>query len=209
MKLIENQTLDQERALYGVQDVTLRNIRFDGPADGESALKECSDVVAENTFFNLRYPCWHDHYLTIRDSELTEACRASLWYCDHVEITGTKLHGIKALNLSNLRLLNTQKKKQTYTSSKRAVNRSNLDVKAITEVDLRGMTAIEAVMELESAIDSAIMMNMNQITIIHGKGTGVLRNEVHKYLKTCKYVKSYRLGVYGEGEAGVTIAELK
>ena len=112
------------------------------------------------------------------------------------------------VNLSNLRLLNTQKKKQTYTASKRAVNRSNLDVKAITEVDLRGMTAIEAIMELESAIDSAIMMNMNQITIIHGKGTGVLRNEVHKYLKTCKYVKSYRLGVYGEGEAGVTIAQL-
>ena len=113
------------------------------------------------------------------------------------------------VNLSNLRLLNTQKKKQNYTSSKRAMNRSNLDVKAITEVDLRGMTAIEAIMELESAIDSAIMMNMNQITIIHGKGTGVLRNEVHKYLKTCKFVKSYRLGVYGEGEAGVTIAELK
>lgn len=112
--------------------------------------------------------------------------------------------------LSNLRLLNTQKKKQTYTSSsRRAVNRSNLDVKAITEVDLRGMTAVEAIMELESAIDSAIMMNMNQITIIHGKGTGVLRTEVHKFLKTCKYIKSYRLGVYGEGEAGVTIAELK
>ena len=113
------------------------------------------------------------------------------------------------MNLSNLRLLNSKKKKQNYTTSKRAVNRSNLDVKAVTEVDLRGMTAIEAIMELESAIDSAIMMNMNQITIIHGKGTGVLRNEVQKYLKTCKYVKSFRLGVYGEGEAGVTIAELK
>ncbi len=113
------------------------------------------------------------------------------------------------VNLSNLRLLNTKKKKQNYTTSKRAVNRSNIDVKAVTEVDLRGMTAIEAIMELESAIDSAIMMNMNQITIIHGKGTGVLRNEVQKYLKTCKYVKSFRLGVYGEGEAGVTIAELK
>ncbi len=111
--------------------------------------------------------------------------------------------------LSNLRLLNTQKKKPTYTSSKRAVNRSNLDVKAVTEVDLRGMTAIEAIMELESAIDSAVMMNMNQITIIHGKGTGVLRTEVHKFLKTCKFIKTYRLGVYGEGEAGVTIAELK
>lgn len=110
---------------------------------------------------------------------------------------------------SNLRLLQSNKKKQAYTTSKRMVNRSNLDVKAITEVDLRGMTAIEAVMELENAIDSALLSNMNQITVIHGKGTGVLRNEVHKYLKTCKAIKSYRLGVYGEGEAGVTIAELK
>lgn len=110
---------------------------------------------------------------------------------------------------SNLRLLQSNKKKQAYTTSKRTVNRSNLDVKAITEVDLRGMTAIEAIMELENAIDSALLSNMNQITVIHGKGTGVLRNEVHKYLKTCKAIKSYRLGVYGEGEAGVTIAELK
>ncbi len=110
---------------------------------------------------------------------------------------------------SNLRLLNSKKKKTTLTSSRRAVNRSNLDVKAITEVDLRGMTAIEAIMELENAIDSAVLSNINQITIIHGKGTGVLRTEVHKFLKTCKAIKSYRLGVYGEGEAGVTIAELK
>lgn len=110
---------------------------------------------------------------------------------------------------SNLRLLQSNKKKQTYSTSKRTVNRSNLDVKAITEVDLRGMTAIEAIMELENAIDSALLSNMNQITVIHGKGTGVLRSEVHKYLKTCKAIKSYRLGVYGEGEAGVTIAELK
>ena len=114
------------------------------------------------------------------------------------------------VDVSNLRLLKKDKKKQnTLTSSRRAVNRSNLDVKAVTEVDLRGMTAIEAIMELESAIDSAVLSNMNQITIIHGKGTGVLRAEVHKFLKTCKAVKSYRLGVYGEGEAGVTIAELK
>lgn len=112
------------------------------------------------------------------------------------------------VDVSNLRLLENKKKKQTYTASRRAVNRSNLDVKAVTEVDLRGMTAMEAIMELESAIDSAVLSNINQITIIHGKGTGVLRTEVHKYLKTCKAIKTYRLGVYGEGEAGVTIAEL-
>lgn len=114
------------------------------------------------------------------------------------------------VDLSNLRLIKKDKKKQnTFTSSRRTVNRSNLDVKAVTEVDLRGMTAVEAIMELESAIDSAVLSNMNQITIIHGKGTGVLRTEVHKFLKTCKAIKSYRLGVYGEGEAGVTIAEFK
>lgn len=113
------------------------------------------------------------------------------------------------VDVSNLRLLKSEKKKPVYTSSRKAVNRSNVDVKAITEVDLRGMTAIEAIMELENAIDSAVLSNINQITIIHGKGTGVLRTEVHKFLKTCKAVKTYRLGVYGEGEAGVTIAELK
>ena len=113
------------------------------------------------------------------------------------------------VNVSELRLVYTKKSKTTYTGSKRAVNRSNVDVKAVTEVDLRGMTAVEAIMELENAIDSAILMNIGRLTIIHGKGTGVLRNEVHKYLKTCKYVRTFRLGVYGEGEAGVTIAELK
>ena len=64
-------------------------------------------------------------------------------------------------------------------------------------------------MELDMALDSAVLSGIHQVTIIHGKGTGVLRTEVHKYLKRCKYVKTYRLGVFGEGESGVTIAELK
>ena len=71
------------------------------------------------------------------------------------------------------------------------------------------MTAIEAIMEVESAIDSALLSNVNTLTIIHGKGTGVLRKEIQMHLKRNKYVKSYRLGVFGEGESGVTIVELK
>ncbi len=86
-----------ERALYGSKDVQVRNCKFDGPADGESAFKECANVRAENCFFNLRYPFWHDHGLEIHDSEMTELCRAALWYSDHITITDTKLHGIKAL----------------------------------------------------------------------------------------------------------------
>ncbi len=97
MKVIENQTFDMERALYGSNGVLVRNCSFDGPADGESALKEGRDIEAEHCFFNLRYPFWHDHGLKITDSEMTEKCRAALWYSDHVEITDCRLHGIKAL----------------------------------------------------------------------------------------------------------------
>ncbi len=97
MKIIENKSFDAERALYGSHGVLLRNAAFDGPADGESALKESSDIELQHVFCNLRYPFWHDHNLTIRDCEMTELCRAALWYSDHITITGTKLHGIKAL----------------------------------------------------------------------------------------------------------------
>lgn len=97
MTTIENKTFDEERALYGSHGLTVCNCTFDGPADGESAFKECSDIAAEHCFFNLRYPFWHVHGLKISGSEMTELCRASLWYSDHITITHTKMHGIKAL----------------------------------------------------------------------------------------------------------------
>lgn len=105
MIVIENKTFDEERALYGSHGLTVKNCRFDGPADGESAFKECGDVAAENCFFNLRYPFWHDKNLKISGSEMTELCRAALWYSENVEITDTKMHGIKALReCSDIRL---------------------------------------------------------------------------------------------------------
>ncbi len=97
MELIENETFDMERALYGKNSVALKNCAFDGPADGESALKECRNIQAENCFFNLRYPFWHNEGLQIAGSEMTEFCRAALWYSSDINITETKLHGIKAL----------------------------------------------------------------------------------------------------------------
>lgn len=96
-KVIENQTFDEERALYGSDGVLVKSCRFDGPADGESALKESRNVIAEDCFYNLRYPFWHNDYLTIRGGEMTEQCRAALWYDGHVVIDGLKMHGIKAL----------------------------------------------------------------------------------------------------------------
>ncbi len=97
MTIITDKTFDEERALYGQSNIIVRNCSFDGPADGESAFKEGKEVEVENCFFNLRYPFWHDDGLKINASEMTELCRAALWYSHNIEITGTKLHGIKAL----------------------------------------------------------------------------------------------------------------
>ena len=78
-----------------------------------------------------------------------------------------------------------------------------------TEIDLRGMESIEAVLAAERYLDSAVMAKLKTVTIIHGKGTGALRDAVRQMLKKNKLVKSYRQGLYGEGEAGVTVVELK
>ena len=78
-----------------------------------------------------------------------------------------------------------------------------------TEVDLRGMDAIEAVCVLERYLDEAMRANLTQVRIIHGKGTGTLRAAVQQALKKNKFIKQFRLGQYGEGEDGVTIAEFR
>lgn len=106
MRYIENKTFDEERALYGSDGIRLYNCRFDGPADGESAFKESRNVDVEKCFFNLRYPFWHDDGVVIRECDLTENCRAALWYSKDIKINGTKLHGIKALReCSNAQLV--------------------------------------------------------------------------------------------------------
>lgn len=97
MICVENKRFDEERALYGSTDIVVKNCRFEGPADGESALKESADIMVEGCYWNLRYPFWHDRNLTITDTELTENCRAALWYSDNINIRNSKLHGIKAL----------------------------------------------------------------------------------------------------------------
>lgn len=95
--VIENRRFDEERALYGSHGLLVRSCTFAGPADGESALKECADIRVENSLFDLRYPLWHTDHLELDGVELTADCRAALWYARHVDLANTKLHGIKAL----------------------------------------------------------------------------------------------------------------
>ena len=78
-----------------------------------------------------------------------------------------------------------------------------------SEIDLRGMMTDEAVMAVERFLDTAMMGKLETVTIIHGKGTGAVRNAVRSYLKRSRYVKAFRPGRYGEGEDGVTVVTLK
>ena len=86
---------------------------------------------------------------------------------------------------------------------------SRIDRAARTELDLRGQTVEEALDAVDKFLDDARLSGIGQVTVIHGKGTGALRAAVHGHLRACKDVKSFRLGVYGEGETGVTIVEMK
>ncbi|MDE6059073.1 MAG: DUF3737 family protein [Clostridia bacterium] len=96
-RLIENERFDEERALYGSNDLIVRGVSFDGPADGESALKESANIEAEHCYCNLRYPFWHIRGLKISDTEMTQFCRAAIWYSEDIEISHTKMLGIKAV----------------------------------------------------------------------------------------------------------------
>ena len=109
--------------------------------------------------------------------------------------------------LSNIRLLSKRQLKKKQPG--RTVTKSVSTPEAASSLDLRGQTVEEALMEVDAFLDRAARMNLPQVTIIHGKGTGALRTAVQQHLRRCAQVKSYRLGTYGEGESGVTIAELK
>ena len=110
-------------------------------------------------------------------------------------------------NVSNLCIDESLVKKETtYTTFKKA----ELKNKTITsEIDIRGATVADGVMDAEKYIDDAVMLKLEKVSIIHGKGTGVLRSAIHAMLKKHPNIKSFRLGLFGEGEDGVTIVELK
>lgn len=114
------------------------------------------------------------------------------------------------VHISELRLVESKGKKNTLgggsvTKSIESASKR----KAASEIDLRGMDVEQGILEMDRFLDECVLLNLGTVSVIHGKGTGVLRAAVHQALKKNKAVKSFRLGVYGEGETGVTIVELK
>lgn len=116
------------------------------------------------------------------------------------------------VSVSKLRLIENQPQKQTkqnHPQKKQGRVSAKTERSGSMELDIRGSTCDEGVYEMEAFIDRAVLSHISTVTIIHGKGTGLLRKAVHQRLKRMPYVKSYRLGVFGEGEDGVTIVTLK
>ena len=113
--------------------------------------------------------------------------------------------------IANLRLQEKKEspKKQSRAVPKKAASEFHVAGGQRNECDLRGMNVEEGILELERHIDRCMRQGLDELTVIHGKGTGVLRKGIQDFLRKNKFVKSYRLGTYGEGESGVTIVTLK
>ncbi len=96
-KQISNQTFDEERSLYNLHNTEVLNCKFEGPADGESVLKECRNYTVKNCSFSLRYPMWHAKHFTLESSVMDDRTRAPLWYCSDGKMSDSKIEGIKCL----------------------------------------------------------------------------------------------------------------
>ena len=111
-----------------------------------------------------------------------------------------------------LRLREIDQETETQKATRKIIARAERTIRTAavpSEIDLRGMMTDEAVMAVERFLDTAMMGKLETVTIIHGKGTGAVRNAVRSYLKRSRYVKAFRPGRYGEGEDGVTVVTLK
>lgn len=96
-RVIENQTFDEERALYGIAGAEIKNCVFDGPRDGESALKEARGIAVSGCRFSLRYPMWHDSDFVLSNSVMDCNTRAPLWYSSRGVISSVEINGVKAV----------------------------------------------------------------------------------------------------------------
>ena len=114
-------------------------------------------------------------------------------------------------SVSDLRLIGSKKEPKRQVGGMRTVHTgsSNATASSNSSIDLRGTTVEEAMLDLDKFIDGVLRTGLNQITIIHGKGTGALRKGIHVYLRKHPNIRTFRVGTFGEGEEGVTIAELK
>ncbi|SDM43010.1 DUF3737 family protein [Lachnospira pectinoschiza] len=159
--IIENQSFDEERALYGVKDTTVSNCKFEGPADGESALKEARDICIDKTSFSLRYPLWHVDGFKMLDSTMDDKTRAAIWYAKNGEITNSKLGGIKAVReCSNITVKDSTVESQEFGWKSDKITLDGVDITSeyifldssnlkLNKVNMKGKYSFQYVKNME------------------------------------------------------------
>jgi len=203
-------------------DETIKNFHKFGNSDG--SVKE---MEAERTKLREKIKSTENHIQAPKPKPRKKVKASSLHIGDRVRVLSLNLEGTvnslpnakgdlfvqlgimrSQVNINDLECIAEPANFQNTTSStsggKIKLSKSST---VSTEINLIGMTVDEALANLDKYLDDAYLAHVPSVRIVHGKGTGALRNAVHQYLKRNKYVKSYRLGTFGEGEAGVTIAE--
>lgn len=109
MNIIEDQIFDEERALYNLKNTTVKKCFFEGPNDGESALKETRNIEVISSSFSLRYPIWHADCYLLKDCIMKDTCRAPIWYSNNGVIDNCKINGIKTLRECNFtKIINSE-----------------------------------------------------------------------------------------------------
>ncbi len=215
-KIVENATKQAEALLLEIQEI--RKIKESGGLSNKgiaarssikSQLKKLDDTlnpVAENIEED-------DDYILPRPLKVGDIVFIAAFkskgevtavFKDTVEVLAGNMKTKVAIKGLRLLLEKKQKQKSVVKSSVKKINRD-----ATSSVDVRGLSAEEALMEVDSFIDNCVLSHLETVTIIHGVGTGVLKTAIRAHLRRHKSVKSSRRGLYGEGEDGVTIVEIK
>ncbi len=168
-KKVENGVFGEERALYGLNNAEVSGCSFDGPEDGESALKECHDINVKSCFFNLRYPLWHAEKFVLNDCTFTDKSRAALWYDSFGTISDSNLLGIKALRECKDIIINDSKvvspefgwKTENISVNNSEIeaeylflNSSNLDIKSLKLKGKYSFQYTENVVITDSELDT-------------------------------------------------------
>ncbi len=177
---------------------------------GISAIDSAADPIVEaddDEDYVLPRPVKAGDNVVIRDLGKTAKVISPADKNGNVEVLAGSLR--TRVKESNLKLIEGQVKETKTKTTPKLTGESRLNMAADTRLDLRGMTVDDCLIELDRFIDRSLRTGLKEFTIVHGKGTGALRKAVTSYLKSSPFVESSRLGVYGEGEDGVTIVVLK
>ncbi|OHT14316.1 hypothetical protein TRFO_15365 [Tritrichomonas foetus] len=128
----ENKSYDEERPFYGSNKLFLNHCKIDGPADGESAFKECDDVILNDCDLNLRYPLWHSSNIAMINCRMPDTCRASIWYDENVDVSSTLLHGIKAFReCENISIRNCDVKSEEFAWRCRNIKINDTNIESV------------------------------------------------------------------------------